>query len=159
MHHLEAEKLRNVRVPAPAPSGLRSSIDRGRAERTSLIPSPDHEHHDPLRLGVGRYREGQISECGEHRPHLPEALSAIAELLSPMPAMDPPTTITIRSSTRLLLESMKGPGETYDELLQNLAEEYYPPKVIAELKRRVADVRAGRVRGVPAAEMRRRLGV
>ncbi len=76
-----------------------------------------------------------------------------------MAAMDPPTTITIRTSTRQLLESMKRPGETYDELLQNLAEEHYPPKVIAELKRRVADVRAGRVKGIPAAEMRRRLGV
>ena len=38
---------------------------------------------------------------------------------------------------------MKRPGETYDELLQELAEEYYSPRVIAELKRRVADIRAG----------------
>lgn len=72
---------------------------------------------------------------------------------------DPSTTITIRSSTRQLLENMKRPGETYDELLQELAEEYYPPRVIAELKRRVAEIRAGRVKGIPAAEMRRRLGV
>ena len=72
---------------------------------------------------------------------------------------DPSTTITIRSSTRQLLENMKSPGETYDELLQELAEEYYPPRVIAELKKRVAEIRAGRVKGVPAAEMRRRLRV
>ena len=76
-----------------------------------------------------------------------------------MAVADPPTTITIRSSTRRLLEDMKRPGETYDQLLQELAEEYYPPRVIAELKHRVSDIRAGRVKGVPAEEMRRRLGL
>lgn len=74
-----------------------------------------------------------------------------------MATADPPTTITIRTSTRQLLETMKRPGETYDDLIQELAEEYYPPRVIAELKHRVADIRAGRVRGVPAAKMRERL--
>lgn len=88
-----------------------------------------------------------------------EALRSIARLLKVMALADPPTTITIRSSTRRLLESMKRPGETYDELLQDLAEEYYPPGVIAELKQRVADLRSGRVKGIPAAEMRRKLGV
>ncbi len=76
-----------------------------------------------------------------------------------MALADPPTTITVRSSTRRLLESMKRPGETYDDLLQELAEEYYPPSVLAELKRRLADIQSGRIKGVPAAEMRRRLGV
>ncbi len=76
-----------------------------------------------------------------------------------MALADPPTTITVRSSTRRLLESMKRPGETYDDLLQELAEEYYPPSVLAELKRRLADIQSGRTKGVPAAEMRRRLGV
>jgi hypothetical protein len=76
-----------------------------------------------------------------------------------MATSDPPTTITIRSSTRQLLESMKGPGETYDALLQELAEEYYPPRVIAELKRRVVGIRSGRVKGIPADEMRKRLKV
>ena len=76
-----------------------------------------------------------------------------------MALADRPTTITIRSSTRELLESMKRPGETYDDLLQELTEEYYPPRLLAELKKRVADVRGDRVRGVPADEMRRRLGL
>lgn len=76
-----------------------------------------------------------------------------------MALVDPPTTITIRSSTRQLLETMKRPGETYDELLQELAVEYYPPRVMAELKHRVSDIRAGRVKGVPPEEMRRRLGL
>ncbi|HEV8049848.1 MAG TPA: addiction module protein [Thermoplasmata archaeon] len=76
-----------------------------------------------------------------------------------MAAADRPTTITIRSSTRHLLESMKRPGETYDELIQELAEEYYPPRVVAELKRRVADIQAGRVKPVPAEEVYHRWGV
>jgi hypothetical protein len=76
-----------------------------------------------------------------------------------MAVSDRPTTITIRTSTRQLLESMKRPGESYDELLQELAEEYYPPRVIAELKGRVADIRAGRVKAVPADEVERRWGV
>jgi hypothetical protein len=76
-----------------------------------------------------------------------------------MAVTDHPTTITIRTSTRQLLESMKRPGESYDELIQELAEEYYPPRVIAELRRRVADIRAGRVKGVPADEVYRRWGV
>ncbi|MGA7862197.1 MAG: hypothetical protein WCB19_10150 [Thermoplasmata archaeon] len=54
---------------------------------------------------------------------------------------------------------MKRPGETYDELIQELAEEYYPPRVIAELKRRVADIRAGRAKAIPTGEVYRRWGV
>jgi len=80
-------------------------------------------------------------------------------LLGSMGNSDPPTTITIRSSTRHLLESLKRPGETYDALLQELAEEYYPPKLIAELKKRVSEIRAGKVKGVPAEEVYRRWGV
>jgi hypothetical protein len=83
----------------------------------------------------------------------------IVRLLSSMATTDRPTTITIRSSTRHLLESMKSPGETYDELIQELAEEYYPPRVIAELKRRLADFRSGRAKPIRAEEVSRRWGV
>lgn len=76
-----------------------------------------------------------------------------------MVTSDPPTTITIRTSTRHLLERMKRHGESYDDLIHEIVEEYYPPEVIVELKRRLADVRAGRVKPIPAAEMRRRLGI
>lgn len=76
-----------------------------------------------------------------------------------MATADPPTTITLRTSTRHLLENMKRPGETYDELIQELAEEYYPPAIIAELKRRVDDIRSGRIKGIPPEEMRKRLGI
>ena len=86
-------------------------------------------------------------------------LRTIGHLLEPMATPDPPTTITIRTSTRHLLESMKRPGESYDDLLQELAEEYYPPKLMAELRKRMSEIRAGKVKGVPAEEVYRRWGV
>lgn len=83
----------------------------------------------------------------------------IGRPLGSMATADPPTTITIRTSTRHLLESLKRPGESYDDLLQELAEEYYPPRLIAELKKRVSEIRAGKAKGVPAEEVYRRWGV
>lgn len=76
-----------------------------------------------------------------------------------MSAADPPTTITIRSSTRQLLESMKRPGESYDALLQELAEEYYSEETLSELRRRVAAIRNGSTSTVSAKVAYRRLGV
>jgi hypothetical protein len=86
-------------------------------------------------------------------------LKAIDRLLNPVASADPPTTITVRSSTRHLLENMKRPGETYDDLIQELAGGCCPPRVIAELRQRIADIRAGRAKGIPAAEMRKRLAL
>ena len=76
-----------------------------------------------------------------------------------MTTTDPPTTITIRTSMRQMLERMKRPGESYDELIHEVVEEYHPPEVVAELKRRRVDVRRGGVKPIPAAEMRRRPGI
>jgi len=84
---------------------------------------------------------------------------SIGRLLPSMALADRPTTITIRSSTRHLLESMKRPGESYDELLQELAEEYYPPETMAELRRRVADLGGGKAKTIPAEEAYKRLGL
>jgi len=38
-------------------------------------------------------------------------------------ALDRPTTITVTERTRRLLESVKGEGENYDEMIQGLLEE------------------------------------
>jgi hypothetical protein len=76
-----------------------------------------------------------------------------------MAVADRPTTITIRSSTRHLLESMKRPGESYDALIQELAEEFYPPDTIAELRRRVADLRRGKAKTIAAEDAYERLGL
>jgi predicted CopG family antitoxin len=89
----------------------------------------------------------------------PQKSYPIDFLLRAMATADPPTTITVRTSTRRLLESMKRADESYDDLIQELADEYYPPELISELKKRAADAREGRVKGVSAPEMRRSLGL
>jgi predicted CopG family antitoxin len=111
-----------------------------------------------IRVRILNARDGncQHTSCGRGKR---QVLSTIVPLLQSMVLADPPTTITIRTSTRRLLESMKRPGESYDDLLQELAEEYYPPKLIAELKKRVSEIRAGKVKGVPAEAVYRRWGV
>jgi hypothetical protein len=53
---------------------------------------------------------------------------------------------------------MKRPGETYDDLLQELAEDYYPEETIAELRRRVSELRSGKVKTIAAAGAFKRLG-
>jgi hypothetical protein len=62
-----------------------------------------------------------------------------------MALSDPATTITVRQSTRQLLESVKPSGQTYDELLRDLVGERYPPELIAELKRRMGSKPRGRI--------------
>lgn len=40
-------------------------------------------------------------------------------------ALDRPTTITVTERTRRLLETVKGDGETFDEMIQDLLEETF----------------------------------
>jgi len=48
-----------------------------------------------------------------------------------------PTTITVTERTRRLLEALKGDGESYDDLLQDLLEEAsYDEEFFAEIERR-----------------------
>ena len=47
------------------------------------------------------------------------------------------TTITVTERTRRLLESVKGQGESYDDLLQDLLEEaYFDDEFYSEIERR-----------------------
>ena len=62
-----------------------------------------------------------------------------------MALADPQTTITIRQSTRRLLQSVKASGQTYDNLLRDLVDEHYPAELIEELKRRMAVMPRGRL--------------
>jgi len=62
-----------------------------------------------------------------------------------MSLADPQTTITIRQSTRKLLESVKPTGQTYDDLLRDLVDEHYPPELLEELKRRMNSRPRGRM--------------
>jgi predicted CopG family antitoxin len=48
-----------------------------------------------------------------------------------------PTTITITERTRRLLESVKGEGETFDDMIQGLLEEaFYDDEFFREIERR-----------------------
>ena len=48
-----------------------------------------------------------------------------------------PTTITVTERTRRLLESVKGQGESFDDLLRDLLEEaYFDEEFYAEVERR-----------------------
>lgn len=52
-------------------------------------------------------------------------------------ALDRPTTITVTERTRRLLEAVKGEGETFDEMLQELLEEtFFDDAFYAEIERR-----------------------
>ena len=62
-----------------------------------------------------------------------------------MALADPQTTITVRQSTRRLLEAVKASGQTYDQLLIHLVGERYPADLIAELRRRMAKRPKGRM--------------
>ena len=51
--------------------------------------------------------------------------------------LDRPTTITISERTRRLLESVKGEGENFDQMLQGLLEDTYFDEVFyQEIERR-----------------------
>ena len=48
-----------------------------------------------------------------------------------------PTTITVSERTRRLLESVKGEGETFDEMIQDLLEEaFFDDEFFREIERR-----------------------
>jgi hypothetical protein len=52
-------------------------------------------------------------------------------------ALDRPTTITVSERTRRLLEAVKGEGQNYDELIQDLLEEtYFDDAFYQEIERR-----------------------
>lgn len=51
--------------------------------------------------------------------------------------LDRPTTITISERTRRLLESVKGEGENFDQMLQDLLEDtYFDDAFYREIERR-----------------------
>lgn len=54
-------------------------------------------------------------------------------------ALEHPTTITVSERTRRLLESVKGTGESFDDLLLDLLEEsYFDEEFYHEIERRWA---------------------
>lgn len=112
-----------------------------------------------VRSGLGLPSSPSDPSASGHVPAASKSVCPIVNLLVSMATSDPPTTITIRSSTRQLLEGLKRPGESYDALLQELAEEYYSEATLAELRRRVAAIRSGKATTIPAKLAYKRLGV
>lgn len=52
-------------------------------------------------------------------------------------ALSRPTTITVTEKTRRLLESVKGTGESFDDMLQDLLEEtYFDDEFYQEIEKR-----------------------
>ena len=53
-----------------------------------------------------------------------------------MVTANPTTTIQVHESTRRFLDALKASGQTYEDLILEMAEEHYPPQLLRELRRR-----------------------
>jgi hypothetical protein len=60
-----------------------------------------------------------------------------------MVVANPTTTIQVHLSTRRFLDALKVSGQTYEDLILEMAEDHYPPELLRELKGRFR-VRRGR---------------
>lgn len=70
-------------------------------------------------------------------------------------ALGRPTTITVSERTRRLLEMVKGEGESYDDLIQDLLEEAsYDEEFYREIQRRWTSEKR-----VPGGRVMRRAGL
>ncbi|HZY91836.1 MAG TPA: hypothetical protein VFG07_03555 [Thermoplasmata archaeon] len=63
-------------------------------------------------------------------------------------AKDPTTSIQLHESTRKFLGALKAAGQTYEDLILEMAEEHYPANLIEQLKRRFAVLRGPAVEEV-----------
>ncbi len=66
-----------------------------------------------------------------------------------MRAEDTPTTLQVSTRTRRVLEILKAPGQTYDDLIQGLLEEVEGRDFYQAAARRLEAVRTGAARAVP----------
>jgi hypothetical protein len=77
-----------------------------------------------------------------------------------MLAEDTPTTLQVTTRTRRVLGSLKAPGQTYDDLIQDLLEEVEGRDFYETAARRLETVRTGAARAIPGdtvlAQSRRR---
>jgi hypothetical protein len=70
-------------------------------------------------------------------------------------AVDNPTTsIQVHESTRRFLGALKASGQSYEDLILEMAEEHFPPELLQQLKRRFRVLR-----GRTADEVFRRAGL
>jgi hypothetical protein len=67
---------------------------------------------------------------------------------------NPTTTIQVHESTRRFLDALKATGQTYEDLILEMAEDHYPPSLVRELRQRFKVLR-----GRAASEVFRRAGL
>jgi hypothetical protein len=65
-----------------------------------------------------------------------------------MAIKDLPTFIQVHASTRDLLNALRASGQTYEDLILEMAEEHFPPSLIKQLRRRFSVLRGPRVDAV-----------
>jgi len=53
-----------------------------------------------------------------------------------MVASNPTTTIQVHATTRRFLDALKASGQSYEDLILEMAEDHYPPELVRELKSR-----------------------
>ncbi len=58
-----------------------------------------------------------------------------------MSTADPTTTIQLHQSTRRFLDALKASGQSYEDLILEMAEDHYPPELLHELKNRFSVLR------------------
>lgn len=63
------------------------------------------------------------------------------------------STITLRAELKERLTLLKG-RRSWDEFLGEIADDYPSEELIAELERRLDDIRSGRVRAIPWEEVK-----
>ena len=72
-------------------------------------------------------------------------------MVTQMPSKDPITSIEVHTSTKALLDALKANGQSYEELILEMAEEHFPTLLINRLRRRFS-----LLRGPTAEEVFRR---
>jgi hypothetical protein len=75
-------------------------------------------------------------------------------MVTDMAIKNPITSIQVHANTRELLDALKASGQTYEDLILEMAEDHFPPRLIAQLKRRFSHLR-----GPTADEVFRRAGL
>jgi hypothetical protein len=71
-----------------------------------------------------------------------------------MVATNPTTTIQVHESTRRFLDALKASGQTYEDLILEMAEDHYPAGLLRELAARFKTLH-----GRTAEEIFRRAGL
>ncbi len=71
-----------------------------------------------------------------------------------MVARDPTTSIQLHESTRHFLDALKASGQSYEDLILEMAEEHFPPRLVRQLK-----IRFSVLRGPSADDVFQRAGL